>query len=160
MLRQSESTALSRTNGYRDIWRRAPALTLTLTGTSPVWYWSTYMSGSHSGNYPIERRAGEIDRLHTQARAMAPDTLAMLDRIGPMIGWACLDIGCGPGGRRHGHDRGSGWHASSWHCARRKTARMLRRKGSEGPFARRHNAWLFPPTNMLGAGRPLVSGSP
>jgi ubiquinone/menaquinone biosynthesis C-methylase UbiE len=29
---------------------------------------------------------------------MAPDTLAMLDRFGPMEGWACLDIGCGPGG--------------------------------------------------------------
>lgn len=33
-----------------------------------------------------------------QAKAMAPDTLAMLGRIGPMQGWTCLDIGCGPGG--------------------------------------------------------------
>jgi ubiquinone/menaquinone biosynthesis C-methylase UbiE len=56
------------------------------------------MNDSPSGNYPIERRAGEIERLHVQARAMAPDTLAMLDRFGPMQGWACLDIGCGPGG--------------------------------------------------------------
>jgi ubiquinone/menaquinone biosynthesis C-methylase UbiE len=29
---------------------------------------------------------------------MAPDTVAMLDRFGPMQGWTCLDIGCGPGG--------------------------------------------------------------
>ena len=51
-----------------------------------------------SGNYPLEHRAGEIERLHTQSAAMAPDAIAMLDRIGPMQGWACLDIGCGPGG--------------------------------------------------------------
>jgi SAM-dependent methyltransferase len=56
------------------------------------------MTTIFSGHYPIERRAGEIERLHVQARAMAPDTLAMLDRIGPMQGWTCLDIGCGPGG--------------------------------------------------------------
>jgi 2-polyprenyl-3-methyl-5-hydroxy-6-metoxy-1,4-benzoquinol methylase len=53
---------------------------------------------SFAGNYPIERRAGEIERLHVQSKAMAPDTLAMLDRLGPMQGWTCLDIGCGPGG--------------------------------------------------------------
>lgn len=56
------------------------------------------MSESYAGHYPIERRAGEIDRLCVQSRAMAPDTLTMLDRIGPMQGWTCLDIGCGPGG--------------------------------------------------------------
>jgi SAM-dependent methyltransferase len=56
------------------------------------------MSGPFSGNYPLERRAGEIERLTVQSKAMAPDTLAMLERFGPMQGWACLDIGCGPGG--------------------------------------------------------------
>lgn len=56
------------------------------------------MGKSLSGSYPIERRAGEIKRLRVQAEAMAPDTLAMLDRFGPMQGWKCLDIGCGPGG--------------------------------------------------------------
>jgi SAM-dependent methyltransferase len=56
------------------------------------------MSNSYSGSYPIERRTGEIERLHVQSRAMAPDTHAMLDRLGPMLGWSCLDIGCGPGG--------------------------------------------------------------
>ena len=56
------------------------------------------MSESYAGHYPIEHRAGEIERLCVQAKAMAPDTLAMLDRIGPMQGWTSLDIGCGPGG--------------------------------------------------------------
>lgn len=56
------------------------------------------MSGSYSGNYPIERRPGEIERLHVQGAAMAPDTEAMLDRIGVTEGWSCLDVGCGPRG--------------------------------------------------------------
>jgi len=51
------------------------------------------MSNTFSGNYPIETRAGEIERLHVQSKAMAPDTLAMLDRFGPMLGWTRLDIG-------------------------------------------------------------------
>ncbi|MGO9048731.1 MAG: class I SAM-dependent methyltransferase [Xanthobacteraceae bacterium] len=54
--------------------------------------------GTFSGNYPIEHRTGEIARIHVQSRAMAPDALAMLERFGPMRGWNCLDIGCGPGG--------------------------------------------------------------
>jgi SAM-dependent methyltransferase len=56
------------------------------------------MSNMYSGNYPIERRAGEIERLRTQSKALAPDAIAMLDRFGLMHGWTCLDIGCGPGG--------------------------------------------------------------
>ena len=48
--------------------------------------------------YPIERRTGEIERLHVQAAAMAPDCAVMLDRIGVNAGWRCLDLGCGPGG--------------------------------------------------------------
>ncbi len=51
-----------------------------------------------SGHYPIERRAGEVERLRLQAEAMAPDAAAMLDRIGVSAGWRCLEIGCGPGG--------------------------------------------------------------
>jgi SAM-dependent methyltransferase len=51
-----------------------------------------------SGSYPLEHRSGEIERLLVQSQAMAPDTAAMLERFGPMAGWACLDIGCGPGG--------------------------------------------------------------
>ncbi len=56
------------------------------------------MTASPSGNYPIERRSGEIERLYVQSKAMAPDTLVMLDRIGVKPGWSCLDVGCGPGG--------------------------------------------------------------
>ncbi len=56
------------------------------------------MSAEFSGQYPIERRAGEIERLHTQSAAMAPDTRAMLELVGVGPGWSCLDVGCGPGG--------------------------------------------------------------
>lgn len=56
------------------------------------------MNKKFSGNYPIEHRAGEIERLLVQSKAWEPDTIAMLDRFGPMHGWQCLDLGCGPGG--------------------------------------------------------------
>ena len=56
------------------------------------------MDQFYGGSYPIETRAGEIERLHNQSKLMAPDTLAMLDRFGSMQGWRCLDVGCGPGG--------------------------------------------------------------
>lgn len=56
------------------------------------------MSEAFSGNYPIESRSGEIERLHVQGEAMAPDTERMLDLIGVGDGWSCLDIGCGPRG--------------------------------------------------------------
>lgn len=56
------------------------------------------MNKAHAGNYPLEQRTGEIERLLVQGQAMAPDALAMLDRFGPMRGWHCLDIGCGPRG--------------------------------------------------------------
>jgi SAM-dependent methyltransferase len=55
------------------------------------------MSNS-SGHYPLERRAGEIDRLDRQGAAMAPDCATMLERVGVAEGWRCLDLGCGPGG--------------------------------------------------------------
>jgi len=50
------------------------------------------------GHYPLEHRAGEIERLRVQGDGMAPDMLTMLDRIGVGPGWRCLDIGCGPRG--------------------------------------------------------------
>ena len=56
------------------------------------------MTSTFSGSYPIETRLGEIDRLHVQSAAMAPDTERMLDLIGIREGQTCLDIGCGPGG--------------------------------------------------------------
>jgi SAM-dependent methyltransferase len=56
------------------------------------------MSAAPSGHYPIQHRDGEIQRLHIQAAAMAPDCAVMLERIGVGPGWRCLDLGCGPGG--------------------------------------------------------------
>ena len=56
------------------------------------------MSQQFAGNYPIESRSGEIERLHVQGAAMAPDADRMLERIGVREGWRCLDIGCGPRG--------------------------------------------------------------
>ena len=56
------------------------------------------MSDTFSGRYPIERRAGEIERLHIQSAAFARDAEVMLDQIGVGEAWACLDLGCGPGG--------------------------------------------------------------
>jgi SAM-dependent methyltransferase len=51
-----------------------------------------------SGRYPIERRQGEIERLHTQGAPMMPECAIMLERIGLAAGAVCLDLGCGPGG--------------------------------------------------------------
>ena len=48
-------------------------------------------------SYPIEYRAGEIERLRIQSEAVAFDAEVMLDRIGVGPGWRCLDLGCGPG---------------------------------------------------------------
>jgi SAM-dependent methyltransferase len=56
------------------------------------------VSGNFAGNYPIETREGEIERLHFQGAAMAHETREMLKRIGVKPGWACLDIGGGPRG--------------------------------------------------------------
>ena len=56
------------------------------------------MADTFSGRYPIERRAGEIERLHLQSAAFARDVEVMLDLIGVSEGWSCLDLGCGPGG--------------------------------------------------------------
>jgi SAM-dependent methyltransferase len=56
------------------------------------------MSETFAGHYPLEHRAGEIERLRIQGEGMAPDTRTMLERIGVGPGWHCLDIGCGPGG--------------------------------------------------------------
>jgi ubiquinone/menaquinone biosynthesis C-methylase UbiE len=56
------------------------------------------MSTPGSSHYPIERRDGEIERLHIQGDAMAPDCAIMLDRVGVGPGWRCLDLGCGPRG--------------------------------------------------------------
>jgi ubiquinone/menaquinone biosynthesis C-methylase UbiE len=51
-----------------------------------------------AGNYPIEHRKGEIERLDAQARSLATDARTMLELIGVAPGWTCLDMGCGPRG--------------------------------------------------------------
>src|SRR4051794_36087844 len=56
------------------------------------------MDQAPTGHYPLERREGEIERLHVQAAAIAPDCDIMLDRIGVGEGWTCIDLACGPGG--------------------------------------------------------------
>jgi ubiquinone/menaquinone biosynthesis C-methylase UbiE len=53
---------------------------------------------SRTGDYPIERRAGEIERLALQSAALAAETALLLDRIGVAPGWHCLDLACGPRG--------------------------------------------------------------
>src|SRR5918992_1263146 len=50
------------------------------------------MSETFAGHYPLEHRAGEIERLRIQGEGMAPDTRTMLERIGVGPGWHCLDI--------------------------------------------------------------------
>ena len=47
------------------------------------------MTEAFSGSYPIESRGGEIERLHIQGAAMAPDTERMLELIGVREGWSC-----------------------------------------------------------------------
>jgi SAM-dependent methyltransferase len=56
------------------------------------------MTVTYSGNYPIENRVGEIERLQIQGEAMAPETRNMFALIGVSPGWKCLDLGCGPEG--------------------------------------------------------------
>ena len=50
-----------------------------------------------TGEYPIEHREGEIERLKVQDTAWAPATAGLFDAIGVAPGWRCLDLGCGPG---------------------------------------------------------------
>jgi SAM-dependent methyltransferase len=54
--------------------------------------------GALGGDYPIERRAGEVERLRLQGEILAPETEVMLGRIGVAAGWRCLDLACGPEG--------------------------------------------------------------
>jgi SAM-dependent methyltransferase len=56
------------------------------------------MSKAFAGNYPIETRKGEIERLEMQADAHAADAKVLFDLIGVGPGWRCVDLGCGPRG--------------------------------------------------------------
>jgi ubiquinone/menaquinone biosynthesis C-methylase UbiE len=47
------------------------------------------------GDYVLSNSASELERLRLQARVWEPETEAWLNRLGPMEGWHCLDLGCG-----------------------------------------------------------------
>ena len=46
-------------------------------------------------DYLLSDSASELERLRLQARVWEPETEAWLDRLGPMEGWHCIDLGCG-----------------------------------------------------------------
>jgi len=46
-------------------------------------------------DYLLSDSASELERLRLQARVWELETEAWLDRLGPMEGWHCLDLGCG-----------------------------------------------------------------
>src|SRR5580692_12691108 len=48
--------------------------------------------------YPLGSSAGESARLQRQADELAPDSAALLDRVGLRPGQSALDLGCGPRG--------------------------------------------------------------
>jgi SAM-dependent methyltransferase len=46
-------------------------------------------------DYLLSDAASELERLRLQARVWEPEAEAWLDLLGPMLGWRCLDLGCG-----------------------------------------------------------------
>jgi hypothetical protein len=48
--------------------------------------------------YPLGSSAGESARLRRQADELAPDSAALLDRVGLRPGQSAIDLGCGPRG--------------------------------------------------------------
>jgi len=54
-----------------------------------------------TGEYPIETRSGEVERLLLQDSALSEATQALLDLVPVEAGWRCLDMGCGPEGITH-----------------------------------------------------------
>jgi ubiquinone/menaquinone biosynthesis C-methylase UbiE len=48
--------------------------------------------------YPLGSSAGESARLQRQADELAPDSAALLDRVGLRPGQSAIDLGCGPRG--------------------------------------------------------------
>ncbi len=54
-----------------------------------------------SGQYPIQHRKGEVERLKAQDIALSESTIGLLKSIGVASGWKCLDLACGPEGITH-----------------------------------------------------------
>jgi hypothetical protein len=48
--------------------------------------------------YALGSSRGESARLQRQAEELAPDSAALLDRVGPRPGDSAIDLGCGPRG--------------------------------------------------------------
>jgi len=46
-------------------------------------------------DYLLSDSSSELERLRLQARVWEPETEAWLDRLGSIVGWHCLDLGCG-----------------------------------------------------------------
>ena len=68
--------------------------------TGSVW---PGVAGSGAGEdanavYALGSSAGESARLQRQADELAPDSAALLDRVGLRAGQAAIDLGCGPRG--------------------------------------------------------------
>jgi len=55
------------------------------------------MDQAPTGHYPIERREARWSPAYP-GRRHRPDCHIMLERIVVGEGWACIDLGCGPGG--------------------------------------------------------------
>ena len=51
-----------------------------------------------AARYPLGSSAGESARLQRQADELAPDSTALLDRVGLRPGQSAIDLGCGPRG--------------------------------------------------------------
>ncbi len=56
------------------------------------------MREGQTTEYPLARTHSELRRLRVQADSLAFEAGVLLDRIGVVEGWHCLDLGCGVGG--------------------------------------------------------------
>src|ERR1700757_391703 len=94
-----------------------------MTGSSRP---TTSTQGGHDAN-PVYSRGsseGETARLQRQAGELAPDSAALLDRVGLRPGQSAIDLGCGPrgildllAGRVTPRGRGVGLDADPAHAA-------------------------------------------
>jgi ubiquinone/menaquinone biosynthesis C-methylase UbiE len=103
----SEHVIIKRFNSWRrdlSVHRpdRTPAAETGHTGRQPGAIDSSQEESAYARDIsrllPDREAPGEIDRLHIQSDALAPDTSILLDRIGVRPGWRCIDLGCGPRG--------------------------------------------------------------
>jgi SAM-dependent methyltransferase len=65
--------------------------------TSAVVRWDQERGAAMTAKYTIDGGTAGMERLNVLARACAPGTKALLDRVGVPEGARCLDVGCGGG---------------------------------------------------------------